>query len=140
MRKIDSIIVHCSASDFGNVEIIDGWHKENGWDCIGYHVVICNGTSGTEDGEIQYGRDISEVGAHCYGKNKRSIGICMIGNELDDFTNQQLINLSKICIEYMEKYNLTTSDIYGHYEFDPCKTCPGMDADMIRRMVELTMI
>tara|TARA_R110001632_G_scaffold174521_1_gene294103 strand:+ start:521 stop:721 length:201 start_codon:yes stop_codon:yes gene_type:complete len=54
MRKIDKIIVHCSATpqfkDF-DVEDIRDWHVNgNGWSDIGYHYII------KLDGEIQVGR------------------------------------------------------------------------------------
>ena len=43
MRKIDKVIIHCSATPEGKdytVEDIDRWHRERGFDCIGYHYVI----------------------------------------------------------------------------------------------------
>ena len=43
VREIKKVIIHCSDSDFGTASVIDGWHKERGWDGIGYHYVITNG-------------------------------------------------------------------------------------------------
>jgi len=43
MRKIDSIIVHHSASEFGNTHLIDAWHKERGFSRVGYEFIILNG-------------------------------------------------------------------------------------------------
>ncbi len=44
MRKIDKIIIHCSATpEFREVTKADiyNWHvKENGWSDIGYHFLI----------------------------------------------------------------------------------------------------
>ena len=43
MRKIDSIIVHCSATKAGQdftAADIDRWHRERGFNGIGYHYVI----------------------------------------------------------------------------------------------------
>ena len=43
MRKIDKIIVHCAATPEGKdftVQHIDGWHRQRGFRCIGYHYVI----------------------------------------------------------------------------------------------------
>ncbi len=43
MRKIDSIIIHCSATKAGQdftVMDIDGWHRKRGFNGIGYHYVI----------------------------------------------------------------------------------------------------
>ena len=76
MREITEIIIHCSATKEGmdfRAKDIDAWHKAKGWAGIGYHFVI------DLDGTIEQGRPINQVGAHCYGHNKNSIGVCYIG-------------------------------------------------------------
>ena len=77
MRKIDKIILHCSATPEGKdftVEQIRMWHvKGRGWRDIGYHFVIYR------DGSIHKGRPIEQSGAHTSGQNANSIGICYIG-------------------------------------------------------------
>ncbi len=76
MRDIDKIIVHCSATQEGkhiSAATIDKWHKKRGWRGIGYHYVV------GLNGNIEYGRNIYESGAHVKGHNKGSIGICYIG-------------------------------------------------------------
>ena len=76
MRNIDSIIVHCSATKAGQdftAADIDCWHRERGFNGIGYHYVI------RLDGKLEKGRDVSLAGAHCRGWNERSVGICYIG-------------------------------------------------------------
>lgn len=76
MRKIDYIIIHCSATPKGKAYTatnIDLWHRQRGWHGIGYHYVI------TLDGTLQKGRPLQEIGAHCQGHNTHSIGICYIG-------------------------------------------------------------
>jgi N-acetylmuramoyl-L-alanine amidase len=95
-KDINEIIIHCSDSDFGDVDLIDQWHKERGWDGVGYHYVITNGiiAHGNEydpkmDGEIQKGRELAVMGAHCRGHNYNSIGICLIGRH--HFTGRQLL-------------------------------------------------
>lgn len=43
MRKINEIIVHCSATAEGKdytVEDITRWHKARGFKTIGYHYVV----------------------------------------------------------------------------------------------------
>jgi len=76
MRKIDLIIVHCSATpegkDFTTTDI-DRWHRQRGFASIGYHFVIYR------DGSVHHGRPLAQVGAHCQGHNAHSIGICYIG-------------------------------------------------------------
>ena len=48
------IIVHHSDSDYGSAAIIDKWHRERGFDELGYHFVIGNGTN-SGDGQIEVG-------------------------------------------------------------------------------------
>ena len=62
MRNIDSIIVHCSATKAGldfTATDIDRWHRERGFNGIGYHYVI------RLDGRLEKGREIDLPGAHC---------------------------------------------------------------------------
>lgn len=52
MRKITSIIIHCADTPNGkefHAADIDRWHKERGWQGIGYHWVI------TIDGTVEAG-------------------------------------------------------------------------------------
>ena len=77
MRKVNRIIVHCSATnpsqDIG-ADIIRHWHKfDRGWSDIGYHYVI------RRDGRLEHGRPIEREGAHAKGHNGDSIGICLVG-------------------------------------------------------------
>ena len=71
MRNIDSIIVHCSATKAGQdftATDIDRWHRERGFNGIGYHYVV------RLDGKLEKGRDVSLAGARCRGWNERSVG------------------------------------------------------------------
>ncbi|MBO5749348.1 MAG: N-acetylmuramoyl-L-alanine amidase, partial [Bacteroidaceae bacterium] len=75
MRRIDKIIVHCTATPEGrevSVKEIDRWHRERGFKCIGYHYVI------GLDGKVSEGRPIEEIGAHCTGQNSHSVGVCYV--------------------------------------------------------------
>lgn len=57
MRKIDEIIVHCSATPEGrDVSMADirRWHvEERGWSDVGYHFVV------TLDGTVHIGRPLT---------------------------------------------------------------------------------
>lgn len=139
MDDIKKIIVHCSASDFGDVETIDRWHKEFGWDGCGYHYVITNGIRTKKskydpeyDGLIQPGRPITTVGAHCYGHNRDSIGICLIGNH--HFTGKQLLSSLPDLLLMFGYIGITSENIYGHCELSK-KTCPNIDTSFFRLMV-----
>lgn len=129
MRKIDKIIVHCAATPEGRhttVGEIDQWHKARGWKGIGYHYVVYL------DGSIHEGRDESEIGAHCVGQNKNSIGVCYIGGVArdgktpkDTRTEAQKQSLLDLLTKLKEKYPEAT--IHGHREF-AAKACPSFDA------------
>lgn len=128
MRRINEIIVHCSATrptmDIGTAEI-RGWHvNDNGWSDIGYHYVI------RRNGEIEDGRPLDRRGAHCYGRNANSVGICLIGGHgscehdepEDHYTPAQMAALHGLCIDLVNEYPVTL--ISGHNEY-AAKACPG---------------
>ena len=83
MKKIDAIVIHCSATPEGldvRAADIDKYHRQRGWKMIGYNYVI------DLDGTIEVGRPLTMDGAHCndagfsgLSYNKHSIGICYIG-------------------------------------------------------------
>ena len=75
-RRIDKIIIHCSATPEGKdftVDQIRQWHLDRGFSDVGYHYVIYR------DGSVHRGRPETQVGAHTTGYNSYSIGICYIG-------------------------------------------------------------
>ena len=128
MRKINSIIIHCSATAEGKdytVADIDRWHKSRGWKCIGYHYVIYR------DGSVHTGRSVEQIGAHCAGHNANSIGICYIGGlssdnktPKDTRTPAQIKALRDLVGELKKKY--TGATVHGHNEF-AAKECPCFD-------------
>ena len=141
MRNISEIIIHCSASEFGDAKAIDVWHRQRGWRMIGYHYVILNGYrmahtdySPEDDGVIESGRTEEDIGAHCLNHNSHSIGICLIGNHL--FTQKQLFeSLPELVFSLIRKYNLSINSVYGHYEFNSNKTCPNIDMKKYREFL-----
>lgn len=129
MRKINEIIVHCTATvegkDFKAADI-DRWHKAKGWNGIGYHHVV------DLDGTVEPGRPESEVGAHCLKHNKNSIGVVYVGGLASDGktpkdtrTPQQKAALVKLLTELKRRYPNAT--IHGHRDF-AAKACPSFDA------------
>lgn len=130
MRKINKIIIHCSATPEGRdikTETIRNWHiKDNHWKDIGYHYVI------ELDGSIHIGRDENVIGAHCSGQNANSIGICYVGGlakdgkaPKDTRTEAQRQSLIDLLKDLKAKYPSVT--IHGHREF-AAKACPCFDA------------
>jgi len=129
MRRIDKIIIHCSATKEGNnvnASTIDQWHRDRGWRGIGYHYVVML------DGTIEYGRSIYETGAHVKNHNQGSIGVCYIGglnNEMkaeDTRTSEQKESLL-LLLKTLKKMH-PDATIHGHNEFS-AKACPCFDAN-----------
>lgn len=127
MRKIDQIIIHCSATPEGrNVTVadIDRWHRARGFQGIGYHYVVYL------DGTIAAGRDEQLAGAHCRGHNQRSIGVCYVGGcdagmcPKDTRTPAQRAALRCLVSELQQRYPGAT--VHGHREF-AAKACPSFD-------------
>ena len=122
MRKITKIIVHCSDSDVeahDNLETIRKWHvDERGWDDVGYHYVI------TKDGSVKQGRDIGKAGAHTFGHNDDSIGICLTGKE--DFTPSQFFSLAWTIRDIFDMYP-DIQKVLPHNFYTQGKTCPNFN-------------
>lgn len=128
MRKIEKIIIHCSATKEGrniSTETIKSWHvKGRGWRDIGYHFVI------ELDGQLKYGRPLHKIGAHTLNENAHSIGICYVGgldsngNPKDTRTKDQKSTLNKIVEGLLEENPEAT--VHGHNEFAN-KACPCFD-------------
>lgn len=126
MRKINEIILHCSATPEGKdfkAKDIRKWHKDKGWQDIGYHFVV------DLDGTIEEGRDIEKIGSHCLNHNTNSIGICYIGgcdkemNAKDTRTQAQKDALLDLVFLLMQHYHLPLSAVKGHYTYAK-KCCP----------------
>lgn len=127
MRKIDEIIIHCTATKVQQkvtVAIIDRWHRQRGFKSIGYHYFI------DIEGKVYEGRPLTSAGAHCKGHNSRSIGIAIAGgigengkpqDTRNEAQNAALIDLLK---ELREQFPEAT--IHGHREF-AAKACPSFD-------------
>lgn len=126
MRKINKIIVHCSATPEGKdftVADIDRWHKARKFRCIGYHYVVYR------DGSVHPGRPVQEIGAHCTGQNANSIGVCYIGGVAadgktpkDTRTPAQRKTLRELVHRLRSEY--PGASVHGHYEFAN-KACPS---------------
>lgn len=127
MRQIEKIIIHCSATPEGRnvtVKDIDAWHRQRGFQCIGYHYVIYL------DGSVHKGRKEELIGAHCSGHNAKSIGICYIGGldrngkPKDTRTEAQRESFIRLIGELKSRY--PNASVHGHNEFAN-KACPCFD-------------
>lgn len=134
MRRIDTIIVHCTATKAGrdfHVSDVDAWHRERGFDGCGYHYIV------TLDGTIEAGRSIERVGAHCSGHNAHSIGVAYVGgldangSPADTRTEAQrraLASLIWLLTLRALRKGLGLLRVYGHHDFNHHKACPCFDA------------
>ena len=120
-NKIKFLIVHCSDTcDEENLSAIDihKMHLSFGWDGIGYHKVI------TRDGIIQNGRPEYWIGAHTYGINDESLGVCLIGR--NKFSKEQFKSLKITLQKWRSIYPNVI--IQGHRDaIITKKTCPNFD-------------
>lgn len=104
---------------------IDRWHRERGFDGIGYHYVVYI------DGSVHEGRPLNKVGAHCKGHNIHSIGICYIGGvdlngkPKDTRTLAQKDALVNLLMRLKRRFPKAV--IRGHRDF-AAKACPSFDA------------
>lgn len=125
MRKIDKIIIHCTATPAGRDvtrEQIDSWHRARGFRMIGYHWVVLL------DGRVVAGRPEADMGAHCLGENLHSIGVCYVGGidrdtlqPADTRTPEQKESLRRLVRHLQQRYPGAT--VHGHREF-AAKACP----------------
>ena len=127
MRSITEIIIHCTATPEGRqvtVADIDRWHRQKGWNGIGYHYVIYL------DGSIHKGRPIEQVGAHCVGHNTHSIGVCYVGGlttygaPSDTRTSAQKSAMLALIKDLQRQFPQAT--IHGHNEYAD-KACPSFN-------------
>ncbi len=138
-RKIKDIIVHCSFSPQGRDDVydIDRWHQQR-WgktSGVGYHYVIL------DDGTVQKGRWVDYAGAHIKGRNSDTIGVCrtgglQAGQAVYDCTKEQLKALAQTCYVLMKLYDLDVTRIKGHNEMYVNKSCPLLDMDLLREMIQ----
>lgn len=119
-QEVKYIVVHCSATSpeaDWKLEDIDRAHRKKGWLGVGYHFVI------ERDGTIRKGRDLDRVGAHAYGHNNHSIGICLSGGvnaegkPEDNYTEDQTQSLALLLLELYPKYGHAT--VLGHRDLSP---------------------
>ena len=137
-----AVIVHHSATDFGNAAIFDEWHRErNHWEGVGYDFVIGNGTD-SADGQVEvtfrWRKQIP--GAHCGGTannwaNKDGIGICLVGNFNNTApTSRQVQSLLKLIRFLQKRYGIPNNRIYGHKTTPGARVtdCPGKNLSISR--------
>ena len=130
MRKINYIVVHCSATREDcpfSVEALRAEHLRRGFRDIGYHYYI------RRDGTVANTRPITLVGAHVKGMNAHSIGICYEGGLNEDGkpadTRTAAQRFALIDLLTILRHQYPEAQIAGHYQLSASihKACPCFD-------------
>ena len=116
-KSTERIILHHADAENCSAEDIHSWHLNNGWSGAGYHFLV------RKDGKIYRLRPENKVGAHAYGANYDSLGICFEGNYMEEDMPAEQVKAGKELVAYLKnKYNI--SIVQKHK--DVCSTnCPG---------------
>ena len=120
MRKINYIVVHCSATREDRClteHDLLADHRRRGFRCIGYHYYI------RKDGTALGTRSLELPGAHCRGHNKHSIGICYEGgldchgHPCDTRTPEQRSALRLLVQQLLKHFR--NARVCGHRDLSP---------------------
>jgi len=145
MRKINLIVIHCSATREDKTfteRDVDTAHRARGFRCAGYHFYV------RKDGAIKSMRPLQEQGAHVLGYNAHSIGICYEGGldkngtPSDTRTPEQKHSLRVLVLTLLKDF--PGCRVAGHRDLSPdcngngvvesfewVKFCPGFDVKEI---------
>jgi N-acetyl-anhydromuramyl-L-alanine amidase AmpD len=116
-KSTERIILHHAAAQNCSAEDIHRWHLNNGWSGAGYHFLV------RKDGKVYRLRPEEKVGAHAYGANYNSLGICFEGDYMQEDMTEAQKEAGKELVAYLKnKYKIST--VQAHR--DVCATsCPG---------------
>ncbi len=126
MRKINNIVIHCTASpqNASVKSILDYHHKVKGWKVAGYHYII------EADGMYENPVNIKDVSNGVAGHNSDSIHIAYIGGvdaygkAIDNRTPHQKQTLIEL-IKSMKKL-FPNAKVLGHRDFSEDKNGNGI--------------
>lgn len=125
------IVIHHSATVEGGAARFNSSHIGKGWDSLGYHFVVGNGTD-TPDGRVEAGpRWVQQLtGAHTKSPDNRfneyGIGVCFVGNfDTDRPTRKQLDESARLVAHLMRTYNIPPERVIGHRDTGRATDCPG---------------
>lgn len=107
------------------------------WSDIGYHFLV-DLSGNIYEGRAPFNpnaatlRERLSVGAHTYGRNRESVGICILGSFQPGFDNCEGVlpdsaahSLEWLCKYLCDELNIPVSRISGHREHAPDAVCPG---------------
>jgi hypothetical protein len=131
-RRWTTIVIHHSATHRGGARSFDKNHRESrGWDELGYHFVIGNGTD-TPNGYVEVGSrwHKQKHGAHCKTPsnyyNDHGIGICLVGNfESAPPSRNQMASLVHLVRFLSQACGIPPERITTHRHVNGKTKCPG---------------
>ena len=111
------IILHHAAAKKCSAEDIHRWHLNNGWSGAGYHFLV------RKDGTIYRLRPEDKVGAHAYGSNYDSLGICFEGDYKEEIMQEEEIKAGRELVNFLKnKYGINTVQVHKNVN---ATNCPG---------------
>lgn len=145
-EKVKWIVIHYSATPIEHdvpLNVIDAMHRKRGYREFGYHIYI------RKNGLVEHGRDLTrpgrfETGAHSFGENGASVGICFEGGvvlaDLDKgFDTRTPAQIDTMIAEIDRlKARFPRAEVRGHRDMPGAATqCPGFDAGAWWQKVEI---
>lgn len=108
--EVKKIIIHHTAGSGGeSVEDIHAYHRRQGWSGIGYHYFI------DHSGQVFRGRPDWAIGAHAYGHNSCSLGVCLAGNFCEQVPSVgQLRSLIYLTADLCARSWIDVDAVFGH--------------------------
>ena len=112
-KDTDYIIIHCSATPR-----LWMWVRRrltNGIDSAAGEK--SDTTLSSSDGDIQQGRELDEIGAHCRGLNSTSVGVCLVGGvnaegePESNFSDKQWASLEECIKDLLLPYPMRKSQV-----------------------------
>lgn len=144
MRKIQNIVLHCTAGYGGKDVLLRHW-KSIGWSGVGYHRLV------NLDGSIDVLAHFDRVTNGVAGHNANSIHIAYVGgvqrsnvnipqDTRTEAQNKALLLCIKEAQEYVRKSG-ARADILGHRDFPNVrKACPSFDVKAWLRNIGMLWI
>ena len=142
MNEPESIVIHHSTGKdrpmLPDAESVRNFHiNVRGYRDVGYHYLV-----ELVDGRpvVRFGRKPWDVGAHCPGYNRSSLGVCIIGNFMGAEPSAPVLAcaadlVTGLCVAH----HIPANRVYGHREVSQRPTaCPGdkFPIERFRNMVE----
>ena len=114
------VLHHSEVVTRHTIEDIHKWHLNKKWAGVAYHYYI------NKDGEIFEGRPKDAVGAHAYGFNQKSVGICFEGDFNKEKIGQKQVDAA-VMLSALLSLTYNNAKVIRHSELVKDKDCPGLN-------------